>query len=55
MHRQEHAPFPVLVATVFQMGHDPLAEIAGQRQLVTSVGLPIDGDLSGTPVDVLEP
>lgn len=55
MDGHEHPPLPVPAATLLQMRDDRLADIAGQRQRVASVGLPVNRDLPGTPIKVLQP
>lgn len=34
---------------------DRLADVAGQRELVAPVGLAVDGDLPGAPIEIAEP
>jgi hypothetical protein len=55
MHRHEHAPLPDAAAATPQMLDDRLADVAEQRQLVAPVGLAVDDDQPGTPVEIIEP
>jgi hypothetical protein len=31
-----------------------LADIGGQRQLIAAMGFPVDGDLPGAPIEIVE-
>jgi hypothetical protein len=55
MRRHEHAPLPALPAAMLQMLDDRLADVAGQRELVALVGLAVNDDQSGTPIEIVEP
>jgi hypothetical protein len=55
MHREEHAPAPALTARCFKTLDDGLADVAGQRELVALVGLAVDDDLPGAPIEIVEP
>ena len=54
MHRHEHVPLPALTAAMLQMLDDGLADVAGQREPFALVGLAVDDDQPGAPIEIVD-
>ncbi len=53
-HGQEDVRLSGSSAAVPEMGHDRLADIIGQRQLIEAMGFAVDRDLPGAPIEIVQ-